>query len=127
MPYHLCEFGFISFRQRKDHAFFKLFDDSFHPLKDSYFKVSYIGEDYPFWTGLDGSPLFPLYWTYHHYLQEAETFMTYKRSLLDSDLAVIARLHEFTTKYGLVKCKDVIRNRCISRADTLGNVVFKYL
>jgi hypothetical protein len=83
MPYHLCDFGFISFRQRKSHAFFKLFDDSFPPFKDSYFKVSYVGEEYPFWTGPDGSPLFLLYWTYDHYLQEAETFVTDQHSLLD--------------------------------------------
>jgi hypothetical protein len=61
MPYHLVDFSFISFRQRKDHAFFKLYDDSFPPFKDAYFKVSYVGEEYPFWTDPDGSPLFPLY------------------------------------------------------------------
>jgi hypothetical protein len=108
MPYHLCDFGFISFRQRKDYAFFQLFDNSFPPFKDSYFKVLYIGEEYPFWTGTDGSPLLPLYRKYDHYLREAESFVTDQRSLLDSNLAIIAGLHEFNKKYGLVKCKDVI-------------------
>ena len=76
MPYHLVDFSFISFRQRKDHAFFKLYDDSFPPLKDACFKVSYVGEDYPFWTGPNGSPLFPLYLSYEHYLHGAETYVT---------------------------------------------------
>ena len=48
MPYHLYDFEFISVRQQKDHAVFKLFDDSFPPFKDSYFKVFYTGEEYPF-------------------------------------------------------------------------------
>jgi hypothetical protein len=69
-PYHLVDFSFISFCQRKDHAFFKLYDDSFPLFKDAYFKVSYVGEDYPFWTGTEGSPLFPLYLSYEHYLRE---------------------------------------------------------
>jgi hypothetical protein len=80
-----------------------LFDDYFPPFKDAYFKVSYVEEEYPFWTGQDGSPLFPLYWTYDHYLRRAETYVTDQRSLLDSDLANIASLREFNKQYGLVK------------------------
>jgi hypothetical protein len=56
IPYHLGDFGFISFRQRKDYIFFKLFEDSFAPFKESYFKVLYARDEYPFWTGPDTSP-----------------------------------------------------------------------
>jgi hypothetical protein len=126
MPYHLVDFSFISFRQRKDHAFFKLYDDSFPPFKDAYFKVSYVGEEYPFWTGPDGSPLFPLYWSYEHYLRGAETYVTDQASLHDSELAIIAGFREFNKQHGLVKRKEVIRARCVSRADTLGNVAIVF-
>jgi hypothetical protein len=47
-PYHLPDFGFISFRQWKDHFFFQLLEDSFPPFKDSYFKVLYTRQEYPF-------------------------------------------------------------------------------
>jgi hypothetical protein len=43
---------------------------------------------------------------------------------VDSDHAVIAGLREFTGKHGLIKCKVVVQGRCISRADTMGNVAF---
>jgi hypothetical protein len=64
---------------------------------------------------------------YDHYLQEVDTFMTDQGSLLDSNNAIIAALHEFTGKHGFVKCKDVIQSGCISRVDTLGNVAFRHL
>jgi hypothetical protein len=89
--------------------------------------VSYTGEEFPFWVGLDGSPLFPLYWKYDHYLREVESFVTDQASLLDSDHAIIADLREFTGKHGLIKCKVISKSRCISHADTLGNVVFNRL
>jgi hypothetical protein len=126
-PYHLCDFSFISFCQKKDHAFFTAYDVSFQPFKEAYFKVFYICEDYPFWTGPDGSPLFPIYWSYDHYLREAESYVTDHRSLLDSDLAIIVGLHDFNKNYGLVKCNDDVRSRSISPADTLGNVVSVFL
>jgi hypothetical protein len=122
-PYHLSDFGFIFFRQRKDHYFFQLFEDSFPPFKDSYFKVLYTGEEYPFWTSPTGSPLFPLYWAYEHYLREPRSFITDAASLLDSDHPVIAGLREFTGKHGLIRCKVVIQSRRISRVDTLGKII----
>jgi hypothetical protein len=122
-PYHLSDFGFISFRQRKDHFFFQLLEDSFPPFKESYFKVLYSGEEFPFWAGPIGSPLFPLYWSYDHYLRETKSFVTDEASLLDSDHAVIAGLREFTGKHGLIRCKVVIQGYCVSRADTMGKII----
>jgi hypothetical protein len=82
--------------------------------------VLYTGEEFSFWVSPDGSPLFPLYWKYDHYLREVESFVTDQASLLDSNHAIIAGHHEFTGKHDLIKCKFVIKNRCISRGDTLG-------
>jgi hypothetical protein len=76
-PYHLSDFRFISFCHRKDHLFFQLFEYSFSPFEDSYFKVSYTREVFPVLVGPDGSPLFPLYWRYDHYLREAKSFVIY--------------------------------------------------
>ena len=77
--------------------------------------------------GPDGSPLFPLYWSYEHYLRGAETYVTDQASLLDSELAIIAGFREFNKQHGLVKCKDVIWARCVSRADTLSKVAIMLL
>jgi hypothetical protein len=82
-----------------------------------------MGEEFPFWTGPNGSPLFPLYWSYDHYLRETKSFITDEASLLDSDHAVIAGLREFTGKHGLIRCKVVVQGRCVSRADTMGKIV----
>jgi hypothetical protein len=122
-PYHLSDFGFISFRQRKDHFFFQLLEDSFPPFKESYFKVLYSGEEFPFWAGPTGSPLFTLYWSYDHYLRETKSFVTDEASMLDSDHAVIAGLWEFIRKHGLIRCKVVVQGRCVSRADTMGKII----
>jgi hypothetical protein len=105
---------------RSDREKITHFSNSFPPFKDAYFKVLYRSEEFPFWTGPNGSPLFLLYWKYDHYLREIGTFITDQGSLLDSDHAIIAGLREFTGKHGLLKCKVVIQSRCISRADTLG-------
>jgi hypothetical protein len=48
-------------------------------------------------------------------------------SLLDSELAIIAGFREFNKQHGLVKCKDVIQARCVSRANTLGKVAIMLL
>jgi hypothetical protein len=56
-------------------------------------------------------------------LRGAETYVTDQASLLDSELAIIAGFREFNKQHGLIKCKEVIRARCVSRADTMGKVI----
>jgi hypothetical protein len=85
--------------------------------------VLYSGEEFLFWAGPTRSPLFPLYWSYDHYLWETKSFVTDEASLLDSDHAVIAGLRKFTGKHGLIRCKVMIQGRCVSRVDTMGKII----
>lgn len=100
--------------------FFQLYEDSFPLFKTSYSKVVYQGDESPFWNSSTDTPLLPLYWQYIHYLEEPETFITDKASLMDSDVATIHELHDFTTKHMILKCKAMIKSRAIRRDETLG-------
>jgi hypothetical protein len=48
-------------------------------------------------------------------LEEPETFVTGQASLLDSDVAIIVALRDFTSKHVILKCKSVIKTRAIGR------------